>query len=47
MAKIMVTVRLDPEIKEALQKMASKDHRNLSDFIRLHLEKLVETSKKK
>jgi predicted transcriptional regulator len=47
MKENVVTIRMEEELKKELQKLADKDQRNLSDFIRLHLEKLVETSKKK
>jgi uncharacterized protein (DUF1778 family) len=43
----IVPVRLTPELKADLQKMADIDNRNLSDFIRVQLIKVVETFKKK
>ena len=43
----IVPVRLTPELKSDLQKMAEIDNRNLSDFIRVQLIKIVEASKKK
>jgi len=43
----IVPVRLTPELKLDLQKLAETDNRNLSDFIRVQLLKVVETSKKK
>jgi predicted transcriptional regulator len=47
MKEEIVTIRMEEDLKKELQKLADKDHRNLSDFIRLQLERLVETSKKK
>ena len=47
MKEEIVTIRMEEELKKELQKLADKDHRNLSEFIRLQLERLVETSKKK
>ena len=43
----VITIRMKEELKKELQKLSEKDRRNLSDFVRLHLEKLVESSKKK
>ena len=45
--KIQVNIRLEQKTKDELQKLADKDKRTLSDFIRIKLEELVETSKKK
>lgn len=42
----MITIRIDKGTKEKLQTMAQADSRKLSDYIRLQLEKLVETQKK-
>ena len=42
----MVTIRIDKGTKEKLQVMASNDRRSLSDYIRVQLEKLVESQKK-
>ena len=42
----MVTIRIDKGTKEKLQVMASIDRRSLSDYIRVQLEKLVESQKK-
>lgn len=42
-----ILVRVEPELKEVLQKMADKDNRKLSDFVRVQLMKLVESSNKK
>ncbi|HEX5002064.1 MAG TPA: ribbon-helix-helix protein, CopG family [Bacteroidia bacterium] len=36
-----IIIRTDEELKKRLQEMAEKDHRTLSDFIRLQLEKLA------
>ena len=40
-------IRLNADLKAELQKLADKDNRKLSDFIRLELIKLVEKPKKK
>ncbi len=42
-----IIVRVNPELKTDLQKMADMDSRKLGDFVRVQLVKLVETSKKK
>jgi hypothetical protein len=42
-----IVIRVDAELKAALQNMAQMDSRKLSDFIRLQLTKMVESSKKK
>ena len=42
-----IVIRVDADLKAALQKMADMDSRKLSDFIRLQLVKLVQTSKMK
>jgi predicted transcriptional regulator len=47
MKEEIVTIRMDADLKKELQKLADKDQRNLSDYLRLQLKKLVETSKKK
>jgi len=47
MKEEIVTIRMDADLKDALQKLADKDQRNLSDYLRLQLKRLVETSKKK
>lgn len=36
-----IIVRADEELKKRLKLMADKDHRTLSDYIRLQLEKLT------
>jgi len=38
---VTVNIRIEEAIKEQLQRLAEKDRRTLSDFIRLQLEKLV------
>jgi antitoxin component of RelBE/YafQ-DinJ toxin-antitoxin module len=43
----MLRLRLDADLKASLQKLADKDHRNLSDYIRLELQKIVDKNKKK
>ena len=45
--KIQVNIRLEEKTKNELQKLADADRRTLSDFIRIKLEELVETLKKK
>jgi len=40
-------LRVEPELKAKLQKMADQDRRTLADFVRLQLEILVETKKTK
>jgi len=42
-----IITRVSPELKAGLQKMADMDSRKLSDYIRLQLAKLIESSKKK
>lgn len=39
-----LVVRLPSDTKEALRKLAAEDHRTLSDYVRLHLTKLLEAS---
>ena len=36
-----VMIRMDSKLKSVLQKLADKDKRKLSDFIRVQLSKLV------
>lgn len=45
--KESITFRTTKELKEALQQMADKDKRTLSNTIELLLETAVKTSKKK
>lgn len=40
-------LRLGGGLKTDLQKLADQDKRKLSDYIRIQLEKVVETNKKK
>jgi predicted transcriptional regulator len=47
MKDTIIQIRVEPELRAKLQTMADKDSRKLSDFIRLQLTKLVETSSKK
>jgi predicted DNA-binding protein len=37
-----LVVRLAPEVKAELRRLAKADHRTLSDYVRFHLTKLVE-----
>lgn len=41
------TIRIEPNMRIELQKLADKDNRSLSDYIRLQLKKLIEENKKK
>lgn len=43
----LIHVRIDTDSKKKLQKLADADHRNLSEFVRVQLLKLLETAKKK
>lgn len=43
--EVKISLRLEKELAEALQKLAGADQRSLSDFIRVHLKKLTETAK--
>lgn len=36
-----IAIRVTPELKGKLKKLADKDRRSLSDFIHLELEKIV------
>jgi hypothetical protein len=42
-----ISFRTTPELKAALQKMADKDKRTVSNMIEILLEEAVKTSKKK
>lgn len=42
----MLRMRLGAELKAALQELAKKEDRTLSNFIRIELEKLVAKAKK-
>jgi len=41
-----IILRVDEELKKALQQLAELDNRTLADFIRLQLKKIAETLKK-
>jgi predicted DNA-binding protein len=43
----IIPVRVAPELKQELLELADRDSRSLSDYIRLQLVKVVESSKKK
>lgn len=47
MKEKVIQVRVEPELRNELQKMADADNRKLSDYIRVQLMKLVEKTKKK
>lgn len=47
MKKDVIQIRVEEDLKKKLQTMADSDSRKLSDFIRLHLLKLVENKGKK
>lgn len=40
-------IRVDGAIRENLEKLAEKDNRELSDYLRLHLTKLAQTLQEK
>jgi hypothetical protein len=42
-----IILRVEPELKADLQKMADVDSRKLADYIRVQLRKMVDLSKKK
>jgi predicted transcriptional regulator len=42
-----IQIRIEPDLKTALQTLADKDHRTLADYVRLQLIRLVEENKKK
>ena len=42
----MINIRIDKSTKQKLQVLADNDRRSLSDYVRIQLEKLVETTKK-
>ena len=42
-----IITRVSPDLKTALIKMADMDSRKLSDYVRVQLMKLVESTKKK
>jgi antitoxin component of RelBE/YafQ-DinJ toxin-antitoxin module len=39
----IIQIRVEPEIKEKLQKMADKDNRKLSDYVRLLILNVIKT----
>jgi hypothetical protein len=45
--RVNINLRVTEETKKELLKMAEKDRRSLSDYIRLQLEKLAASDKKK
>ena len=47
MKEIVITVRIEPDMKKELEKLAQKDERKLSDYIRVQLKKIIEENKKK
>lgn len=40
-------IRVEPQLKAKLQKMADQDRRTLADFVRLQLERIAEQKKSK
>lgn len=42
----MINIKVSDEMKGKLIKLAEKDKRTLSDFVRLELEKVIDKSKK-
>ena len=42
-----IILRVEPELKQELKKMADMDSRKLADYIRVQLRRLVDISKKK
>lgn len=40
-----IVIRVEPKLKEQLQKMADADKRTLADFVRIKLESLAESKK--
>jgi len=42
----VIQVKVTPELKKKVQQMADADSRNISEFVRVQLEKLVDTKKK-
>ena len=43
----VIQVRVEPALKDALQKLADMDNRSLSNFVYMQLKKLVENAPKK
>jgi len=44
---VNINLRVSENTKKELLKLADRDQRTLSDYLRLQIEKLVETNKKK
>jgi len=44
--KLTIGIRVTPRFKDKLEKIAEHNKRNLSDFIRIELEKIVEFEEK-
>jgi len=44
--KLTIGIRVTPRFKDKLEKIAEYNKRNLSDFIRIELEKIVEIEEK-
>lgn len=44
---VNINLRVTEAVKKELVKLADNDRRSLSDYLRLQIEKLVETPKKK
>ena len=44
--KLTIGIRVTPRFKDKLEKIAEHNKRNLSDFIRIELEKIVEIEEK-
>ncbi|MBK9731241.1 MAG: hypothetical protein IPO83_08120 [Chitinophagaceae bacterium] len=42
-----LAIRISNDLKKSLQKLAVSDHRKLSDYVRIQLERLVESQKGK
>ena len=42
----VIQVKVTPELKKKIQEMADMDRRNISEFVRVQLEKLVDAKKK-
>ena len=43
----VIHIRVDKELRDKLQNMADSDNRTLGDFIRVQLERLLESSRRK
>lgn len=44
--KVMIGIRVTPRFKDKLEKIAEYHKRSLSDFIRVEMERIVETEEK-